>query len=349
MQHQAGDPGIVSQSNTMPMIHLIRAQEVLEEYGFELTDYLEAGGLPTNLLEGNAQEVSEESYYALFDHLLKSVDVQGLGLKIGQKFSFADYGILGYAMLSCPTLYDAIKTIVRYQEIIGSYYVTESLHVEKDMAYISVLCRETLLQKDLLRFEVEKSFSQWITPRVIITKAKDFRLHRVDFTFEDPGYCELYQSLFKCPVYFNQPANRLCFPAKLLNQPLDLANEATTKVCQQQCDAILKSLKQQSGLVEQIRQIVMEHPEQPPAPEKIAGMLNISYRTLRRRLNDVETSLTEIIYDVRMSLARSYLRQTELSIKEIAFMLGYSEVSNFYRSFKKFSGQTATDYRNTHR
>ncbi len=349
--HQTTDsPGIVSHCNTMPIVHFARAREVLREYDIELSRYLDLADLPADLLENGTQEVSVKNYYALISHLLKSTDIQGLGLKIGQKFSFADYGILGYAMLSCPTFGDAVKTIVRYQDIIGSYAnFFEELYVEDNMASIGVRCQETLVSEDILRFEVEQSFSQWLSPSVIITRSEDFRVHHIDFTFPEPGYSELYQRVFQCPVHFNQPANRLYFSAELLSKPLDLANEATSKVCKQQCDTILENLKQESGLVEQIRQIIMQQPGQPPAPEQIAGQLHISYRTLRRRLNEVDTSLTEIIYDVRMRIARGYLRRTEISIKEIAFLLGYSEVSNFYRSFKKFSGQSPTDYRNNHR
>lgn len=348
MQHTEGDSGLVSQSNAIPISYLTYASEVLREHGLEINRYLEAVGLPTNLLASDVTEISQEHYYELLFNILETVDIPGLGLKVGQKFSIADYGILGYAVLSCPTLGHAIHTFLRFQEIVGSSAsFSEEIHIEENATHISVHCQQ--IREPLLRFEVEESIGQWISPSGLSVWTADFQLSRVEFTFSDPGYSDLYRSQFRCPVRFNQPANRMYFPAELLDQSQSMANETTSRVCQQQCESILENLKQQGGLVEQVRRIVINQPGQPPSPEEIARRLNMSYRTLRRRLNDHETSVTKILYDVRMSLAQQYLQQTVLSLQEIAFLLGYDEVNNFYRAFKKWSGQTAAEYRSQHR
>ena len=80
-------------------------------------------------------------------------------------------------------------------------------------------------------------------------------------------------------------------------------------------------------------------------PEDIANQLNMSYRTLRRRLSAEGLSFKQIHKEVVMGLATAYLRQTDLSTQEIAFLVGYSEVANFHRAFKTWFKQTPGAYR----
>ena len=139
----------------------------------------------------------------------------------------------------------------------------------------------------------------------------------------------------------------MIFSAELLDRPIMMANELTAQICEQQCTTILQSLTQQEGLVDQVRKLIITLPGRAPAPEEIAGKLNMSYRTLRRRLSDEGSSFKEIQNEVRMGMASEYMRQTELTTQEIAFLLGYGEASNFHRAFKVWHDQTPGEYRSS--
>jgi AraC-like DNA-binding protein len=146
-------------------------------------------------------------------------------------------------------------------------------------------------------------------------------------------------------VYFGQPENQIIFDRETLDQQFTMANEVTASLCENQCQEILQNLKKQGGLVEDVRRIIINNPGQLAQPENIAAQLNMSYRTLRRRLNTEGFSFKQIHKEVVMGLATAYLRQTELSTQEIAFLVGYSEVANFHRAFKSWFNQTPGAYR----
>lgn len=71
-----------------------------------------------------------------------------------------------------------------------------------------------------------------------------------------------------------------------------------------------------------------------PQRKEVASLLNISSRTLQRRLADEKTSFSRIVYEIRMDLAKTYIKQGHLTNEEIANRLGYEDVRSFYRSYK---------------
>jgi AraC-like DNA-binding protein len=124
-----------------------------------------------------------------------------------------------------------------------------------------------------------------------------------------------------------------------------MANEVMAQLCEQQCESLLASLTREHGLVEQVRRLIINRPGRVPTPDSIAQDLNMSYRTLRRKLSQQGTSFKAILGEVRMGLAGEYMKNTNLSTQEIAYLLGYSEASNFHRAFKLWFDQTPGEYR----
>lgn len=341
--------GIVSRPDCIPPNYLTRANEVLLEHGKDMTPCLASFGYSLKDLERVDFELPSQLYYALMDLLLKEIHIPALGVKVGRKFSTADYGVLGYAFISSQTLLQAMQTFFRYQAIVGSGAMfEESLAIDGDEAVISV---DIHGHSDRLnQFEIEESFGQWLaTSESMIMSGVSLQYSRVNFSFAQPDSGEVYEQLFGCPVYFDQPANEMRFPKSLLEQRFSMANDITAQLCEQQCEAILQNLKQEGGLVEAVRRLIINNPGEIPDPEAVARQLNVSYRTLRRRLSEEGTSFKHIHNEVRMSTAMEYLRQTELTTQEIAFLLGYSEVTNFHRAFKKWTQQTPGEYREAER
>jgi AraC-like DNA-binding protein len=84
-----------------------------------------------------------------------------------------------------------------------------------------------------------------------------------------------------------------------------------------------------------------------PKQESIADTLHISLRSLQRRLREEETSFKGLLEDTRQALAQQYLRENHRSIGEITYLLGFSEPSNFTRAFKRWTGQTPAEFRDT--
>ena len=339
--------GVVTRLDTLPLNHLSHVLEVAEEFGYDLQPILSGAGIGDGLeIQESTSDLPSDLYYHILDQILKMVDIPSFGVRVGQKFSLVDYGVLGYACISSPSFRRLLQTFFRFQQIVGSSATfSEALREEGDRAMIEI--RSTSAKDHLARFDIEEAIGQWISATQDMASGERSMYTRINLSFSKPDYADDMQSLLDCPVFFDQPRNEMVFPAEFLDHPLTMANELTSQLCEQQCNTILQGLNKQQGLVDQVRKLIINLPGQVPTPEDIAGQLNVSYRTLRRRLSDEGTSFKEIHNEVRMGMAAQYMRQTDLTTQEITFLLGYSEASNFHRAFKAWHGKTPGDYRLT--
>jgi AraC-like DNA-binding protein len=104
-------------------------------------------------------------------------------------------------------------------------------------------------------------------------------------------------------------------------------------------------LSRQSRLVDDVRLLLLARPGFFPDIEMVAERLDVSVRTLRRRLTEENTSFQEILDEVRFGLATEYLVETHLPLQELSILLGYSDPGNFTHSFKRWSGRAPRDFR----
>lgn len=339
-----GVEGVVSRLNSLPVNHVAHVIEVLDDYGVDSAKWLEQCGLDTRWVHAGTEELSSDIYYAFLALVLAHTDIPSFAVRVGRKFSLADYGVLGYACISSQTIGHLLQTFFRYQQLVGSASsFSEALRVQGDTAMIEI--QSTRGEEQLSRFDTEEAMGQWCAAAEEFWSGEGVMYSRINLSFRKPSYADDLQALVGCPVAYEQPRNEMLFPLEVLDQPIGMANELTSRLCAQQCAAILEQLTQQQGLVEQVRRLIINQPAEVSTPEDIARQLNISYRTLRRRLGEEGQSFKAIHNEVRMGLAAQYLRQTRLSTQEITFLLGYSEASNFHRAFKAWFGETPGEFR----
>jgi AraC-like DNA-binding protein len=86
-------------------------------------------------------------------------------------------------------------------------------------------------------------------------------------------------------------------------------------------------------------------PQGEPRREVVAQTLHLSQRTLQRRLQEEGTSYQQLLDDTRRELAEQYLGQVDLTLLEVAYLLGFADPSNFFRAFRRWFGETPGEYR----
>ena len=134
-------------------------------------------------------------------------------------------------------------------------------------------------------------------------------------------------------------------PHELLNIPVRASSSKALFEAVHRCQDELTRLAKSQKLSAQVRSIMLERQNNLPSLAVIARMLNLTPRTLHRRLIDEGSSYRDIIEYVRHQLAMDYLLDQQITIKEIAFMLGYSDLASFRRAFKRWTGKTPSEYR----
>jgi AraC-like DNA-binding protein len=182
--------------------------------------------------------------------------------------------------------------------------------------------------------------------RTVATPA--FAPSAVTFQHAAPRDISEHLRLFRCPVQFGAPSNKLSFASSLLSQPIDKADASLCALLDRHAQELLEKFPPRDSLINQVRSIIAtEFRGGDPSLEHVAEQLTLTPRTLQRKLQELGTSHNELLDQMRRQLAMRYLREDHMAICEVAYLLGFSESSSFHRAFKRWTGVTPKEFRST--
>ncbi len=328
-----------NQLTTPPQLARLIMQ-VLEAEGVNPNQLLHGTGLQPDSLRQAEDNLSIKQLLTVIHRALDLSSEPGLGLRVGARENISTWGMLGYALMSSATEREAIYLGCQFQNA-SSSVLSFSLAEEADRLRVELDSPVAL--GAALPFCVEEMIMgiKTVTPLII---GHPIRLLGVSCAYTEPAYSQLYAQHFDCPVSYNQPVNAY-WTALPSDRPLEHADPASAAVCLRLVEQIAARHAQEAHVVHEVRQIMLRSPTRLADMEAVAADLGMSSRTLRRRLGELDTSFREIVDDVRKDLALDYLRNTALSIDQIAGFLGYTETTNFRRAFKRWTGRPPSDVR----
>ena len=269
---------------------------------------------------------------------------EALMIKLGQRLDFTFFGSFGFALMSCSNFKAVTKLTNRYRLLLGSglnLNISYDSHKSMTTLRVSIGILKNL-QKRLI---TELVISQSIYLIKVITN-NDKLNFKVTFQHEGVNNKELYESILKCDVEFNQLHNDLTIP-DLSEEKLISANSAVHIIYEEQCEELLRDLNKIENFSAAVRRILLQAGDDLPDIKEVAFKLHTSESTLRRRLKDESSSYRIICDEVRDVLAKKYLTTTNLTISDIAMLLNYSEAASFRRAFVRWNKVTPNDYRHS--
>jgi AraC-like DNA-binding protein len=169
----------------------------------------------------------------------------------------------------------------------------------------------------------------------------------VMFTHAPPVRLTSYRRFFRCPVHFNASEYAIRFSSELLDAPLVTADPLLFGLLESYARQLMERLPSMERDIQmRVRSVVLRELDGGnPTKEHVARTLRLSPRTLTRRLSDVGTTFEEVLSSLRCELAGRYLRDTELSVGEIAFALGFSSTGSFVRAFRRWTESSPSEVR----
>lgn len=293
------------------------------------------------------QSVINSSYVSLsvWQHVLLDVNKQqhkpALGLQIAQYVQPRHVGLLAYLGLSCLTLQDAMRQLIRYNRLVYDGSVL-SVAVRDQQIELSwgreAGCPGQLVDETAIAL-LYKLINQLLGPHHL-------PLASVSFINAKPDDVWPYQQFFGCPVLFYQTRTMVCFEQKWLSLPLTQPDAALQQILDQQASALLAAIPPKDDFERCLQAALVEavHSGQVRI-EPVAARLNLSVRALQRRLTLLGSRYQDRLDQVRYTLAEQYLQDPHLGLADIALLLGYSEQSAFQRAFKQWSEQTPKRWR----
>jgi AraC-like DNA-binding protein len=260
-----------------------------------------------------------------------------LALHAGTQMRLSTHGFLGFAAMTASTIREALDLAVRYVQTRTSA-IGLSLYVEGDTA--SLVIEERTDLGGLREFAVLALLvGIWQIGRAVTGKVLD---GIGECAFPEPAFIRGLPHGER--LRFDRPTHRLVFPTSVLDFPLTTADPVAMQLAREQCERELAALVD-AGLPGRVRAALASHGDEAPSLEVIARELRMSARTLKRKLAEHGTTFSAIRDDMRRQRALLLLDNRSLSIGEIAAKLGYSELPNFTRAFRKWTGQTPLEYR----
>ncbi|PAU37789.1 AraC family transcriptional regulator [Vibrio coralliilyticus] len=314
---------------------------VVEEYGLDADSLLNYAGLSDIDWHSQESHISYSDKLLLFHYVQKYFPNIGLGLLLGERATLSHFGILGYAVLSSRTVFEAIKAGFKYLDLNGPVF---SVRVSRDDDTASIEIENDLEIGELLPFCTEYFFSS-ITSLFFELTGQQLVLQKLELPYPKPDYTTHYADRFRCNVIFEQPRCVLTFKANVMDLQLASHNSDLLSTYLHSCESVIAVLQSPTRLSNQIKAILYQSVGMFPSIDDIAVQHGCSVRTLRRLLTEEQTSYRELVDEVRFELSKEFLVRTHLTIEEIAFRLGYSDSANFRRSFKRWSGKAPSCFR----
>jgi AraC-like DNA-binding protein len=266
-----------------------------------------------------------------------------IGLHAARHFQPAMLHGLGFAWLASDTLLDALGRLVRYSRLINSI-VRFRIQEQPDTTALVAVIPDVF--PNYVPAGVDLGMAVFLHMCQITVGQKLLPSHVVLQRPEPPCSAEFTRT-FGASIEYGAQDNRLCFDSESLSMPLKTANPELARINDQTVVDYLARFDQASIAMQVRSKIIEQLHDGIPKQESIADTLHISLRSLQRRLREEETSFKGLLEDTRQALARQYLRENHRSIGEITYLLGFSEPSNFTRAFKRWTGQTPAEFRDT--
>lgn len=259
-----------------------------------------------------------------------------LAFYLGFEMKLSSHGFLGFAAMTASTVREAIELACRFASTRTSA-IGLALFVEGDTASIVIEERAPLGGVRELSV-VALIIGFWQLGRQLTGTMLD---GTGDCAFPAPAWAATLPHAGR--LRFGQPVHRMVFSSSLLELPLGSADPVATELAKQQCEKELAALDE--GLAGRIRQQLAARPEL--VLDQVAKLVHLSPRTLKRRLAEEATTFSTLRDDVRRQRALLLLDDRRLTIGEIATRLGYTELPNFTRAFRKWTGVTPAAYRSS--
>ena len=327
-----------------PTVYIRQVVDVLERHNVDGARLLAEHGAPLERLEDDILCLPWETFKQLILDAIRETEEPALGLYVGHRLLFHTHGPLSYAAMNSSYVREVIELVERFI-ILRTDLVTISSRENSDE--FRLIVHETRPLEEVRRPVIEaitlaiKNIIEFIT-------LGDHKLNFASFSFPAPfsskEEAELAESFYNCELKYNQNWTGFSIPISVLDQRLPFGNARVFQEAIELCERELRALHGHGVLETDIRRFLLNNAGDFPSLEATAARFGMTPRTLHRRLGAEGVSYKMILSDVRHLLAKQHLDSGQLTIDEIAHALGYSDVSNFRRAFKRWESVSPRDY-----
>lgn len=330
------------QDQGIPGVYGLLLLDVISRWGYNDESLFKPFGLTSEQLADPEFRIPTAIANDMVKHALKLTGEPTLGYHLGTQMRISIHGFIGYAIMTANNITEALVLANRFiqlrlpflQLFFSTFGIKASVQLQTD------------IQMEPLRTEISIALMiGLISMAKAITGISD-ATGEIDFDFKKPEGFERFMVKFPTHQFrFEQPHLLLSFDKNYLMNKLVHADPIASQIAINQCEAELSALGERHRIAMRVRDILTNSEQHYLSIEAVADRLHMSDRTLKRQLAAEGTSFSTLVDEVRYRHATSLLSRTDFTLEQIADELGYSDVANFSRAFKRWSGRSPSNWR----
>lgn len=326
-----------------PAIHPVYARLLCAELrrrGFTEAAIVAGTRLDWTSLHGDNRFLSLEQFRRLVLHAMALSQCPWLGFEVGRNSQLGQHGALGQAVAASANVPEAMALCQRYMPIRQRM---AGLRIDTTPRF-AIVAEEFFLPPEAREFLLGYLAGTLLRLLEAVTGQPLRDEIELEWPFPAPPWAAEYQRLATRNSFGHDRLRGFIAPA-LLARPSLAADPEALRVAQRECDRQLQAQTRGGSLTQRVQQRLAACAGHYPGLEDMAAGEHVSARTLIRRLQDEGTSYQQLLDSVREELACWLLLQTPLPVESVAERLGYTDTSNFSRTFRRWTGMTPRDFR----
>jgi AraC-like DNA-binding protein len=327
-----------------PVVKVAMIVDSLGAEGISPTDALDGVHISKSALSLPATRVSLNQVIECYHNAARLSRNPRFAYQAGLRVHVSTYGMYGFAILSSTNFRQTMRFAVKYHEL-ATPLAEISFKEEGDRGEWTIVpIPHPRVDAPLYKFVVELQFGIHASLHRDVM-GPSFAARELHVTYGPPGDPQTYPATFGCEFLFSQPENMFVFDASWLDGMATLGNEITYLEILKLCDEQMEDLQLRIGLAGKVRELLLVNLMRPTDFDSIANHLHMTTRTLRRKLHEEHTSFRKLVDELRMHVAIKYLRDTDLTIEDIAYALGFSDAANFRHAFRRWTSIAPLEFR----
>ncbi len=314
--------------------------QALEMEGLDSKSLFREAGVPYQFSADPACRIETRQASALYRLAVEITGNPAFGIKVAHYMQPLTLNALGYSIFASSTLFDFCKRLENYFRLVSD----NASHrlVEKSNGFHL----EIAVSNTRVSLEAIDAWAAYIVQICRVIHRPDFSPLRVELVRPRPeSHAEDFEKFFKSTLVYSAPRNTIVFRNEDIHERLPLANSDLARRNDEVVIEYLARLDKDDILRRVEAKIVMLLPTGECSKERVAAELGMSLSSLQKKLELKKINYQEILDELRSVLARQYMEQQKLPVGEIAYLLGFNDTSNFSRAFRRWTGQSPSDYR----
>ena len=327
---------MISIASTTLLLDAIRAaganpDQVVRAVGLDIAEFSNLDGF-----------IESARFAQLLEEAARATNDETFGLHFGERFNPKNIGPLIYVVLNSPTIAAGIENGGRYLKIHN-----EAAKLSIKIAGEHVYIQHVLVDMGLASTRQQEECSMVVSLQTIrLMAGSDWKPQEVRFAHESPSQTAEHLRIFGAPVLFGCATNALVVAREFLERQVPAADPRLFRILKRYVDHVVKEMPREDSLLAAVRKVIGETIRDGDLNfGRVAKNMRLSPRTLQRRLKEQGMGFKNLVDDTRRRFAINYMKDRNHSLTQIAFLLGYSEVSAFNRAFKRWTDSTPLRYR----